>query len=394
MTARDGVLVSSPQMLFPDDVLRPGWVRLEAGKVGEVGTGRPPGTADLECAYLTPGFVDVHCHGGGGHSFATTDPDEAVMAAAAHREHGSTAVMASMVTASIDELETQVATLAPLARDGVVAGIHLEGPWLSPSHRGAHDPHLLRNPLPADIDRLLAVADGQLRMVTLAPELPGAHLAIEQLTRQGVVVAVGHTDANSVQLRAAVDAGARVVTHVCNAMRPILHRQPGPVAAALNDRRVAVELVADGVHVHPEMVALLTRAALGDVLLVTDAMAAAGADDGPYRLGSLDVDVVDGVARLRDGGAIAGSTLTMDRAVRTAVFCGMPPERALASATRLPAQALGLPRAEFVTGGAGPVLALDEAFEPLVVWPVAPRGGRSDGPPGDATLAEGARPWK
>lgn len=363
---RDGLLVASPQVLRPDDTLQPGWLQVRGSAV-TVGVGPPPGTPDLECAYLTPGFVDVHCHGGGGRSFATTDPDEVAQVVATHREHGTTSVMASLVSAPVAELEAQVRVLAPLARDGLVAGIHLEGPWLSPAHRGAHDPGALVEPRPDDVDRLLAAADGRLRMVTLAPELPGARAAVERLTRRGVVVAVGHTDADSDQLREAVDAGARVVTHLCNAMRPIHHRRPGPVTAALADPRVAVELVVDGVHLHPDVVQLLARAARGPVLLVTDAMAAAGGGDGRYRLGRLDVDVVDGVARLREGGAIAGSTLTMDRAVRTAVSCGLPVAQALAAATRLPARALGLPAAELVTGGTTPVLLLDEELRPRSV---------------------------
>lgn len=341
--AADDLLLASPRRLRPDGTLSPGWLRVRVGRVDEQGYGVPPSTPDHEAAYLSPALVDIHCHGGGGHTFATTDAAEAAAAVAVHRAHGTGSVTASLVTAPIEVLEAQVRTLVPLAREGVISGIHLEGPWLSPLHRGAHDPALLRDPAPEDVRRLLVAAEGQLRMVTLAPELPGALAAVAELSRHGVVVAVGHTDADEEQFRAAVDAGARVVTHLCNAMRPIHHRAPGPVTAALADPRVAVELIADGVHVHPDVLDLLARSARSAVVLVTDAMAAAGSGDGRYLLGALEVDVVDGVARLAGGGSIAGSTLTLERAVRTAVSSGIPVGRALGAATYEPSRVLGLP---------------------------------------------------
>lgn len=362
------LLLSSPAVLGGDDALRPGWVRLLGdGSVAEIGDGPPPGTPDLESAYLCPAFVDIHCHGGGGFGFATTDPAEAVAATEAHRTHGTGSLLASLVTAPVDELLAQVRALVPLVAEGVLTGLHLEGPWLSPQHAGAHDPRWLTPPRPEDLERLLAAADGHLRMVTMAPELPGALDTIPLLTRGGVTVAVGHTDADEVVLRAAVEAGARVVTHLANAMRPIHHRSPGPVPAALADARLTVELIADGVHVHPDVLGLLTRAARCRVALVTDAMPAAGAPDGSYRLGSREVVVSGGVARLPGDEALAGSTLTMDRAVRTAVAGGLPVASALASATRLPAQAVGLgrPGPGVPPGTLGPgatVLALDEGL--------------------------------
>lgn len=363
------LLLSSPAVLGADDALGPGWVRLlEDGSVAEVGPGAPPGTPDLEVAYLTPAFVDIHCHGGGGSSFATTDPAEAEAAASTHRAHGTGSLIASLVTAPLDELEAQVRALVPLVHDGVLAGLHLEGPWLSPRFAGAHDPRWLTVPRVQDVKRLLAAAEGHLRMVTLAPELPGALDAIRLLTRHGVTAAVGHTDTDEVGLQGAVEAGARVVTHLTSAMRPIHHRSPGPVLAALADERLSVELIADGVHVHPDVLSLLTRAARSLVVLVTDAMPAAAAPDGRYRLGSREVEVIDGVARLPGEDALAGSTLTMDRAVRTAVASGTPVASALASATRLPARAVGLGRSGpgappgVLGAGATGVLALDEGL--------------------------------
>lgn len=350
-------LLASPQVLWPDGTLRPGWVAVSDGRITEVGFGTPPGTPDLEAPVLSPGMVDMHCHGGAGKTFATTEATEAAGVVAAHLTRGTTSIMASLVTAEIDELEEQIRTLVPLAQEGAIIGIHLEGPWLNEDHCGAHDPDLLRAPDPADIDRLVQAGGGHLRMVTLAPELPGALAATEQLRRAGVVVALGHTDADADQFRAGVAAGASVVTHLCNGMRPMHHRSPGPVVAALADPRLTVEVVADGVHIHPAVLDLVHRSAHSRVALITDAMSAALVGDGDYRLGGLDVEVVDGVARLADGGSIAGSTLTLDRAVRTAVGSGFHPAGALTAATRSPARALGLSDGVIEVGAAARLLA-------------------------------------
>lgn len=371
------MIVAGERLLGPDGSFGPGWVRIDParGVVAEVGTGPSPGAAESTWPYVVPGLVDIHCHGGAGASFATTDPDEARAALALHRRHGTTSVVASLVTAAADDLRRQVDTLVPLAEAGEIAGIHLEGPWLSPRHRGAHDPDLLRQPDGAEVEQLLHAGRGHLRMVTIAPELPGAPEVIGLLREAGVTVAVGHTDCDADGLRDAVRAGASVVTHLCNAMRPIHHREPGPVTAALAEEGLTVELIVDGVHVHPEVVALLHRASRARVALVTDAMAAAGCADGAYTLGGLGVDVVDGVARLRGGDALAGSTLTLDRAVRTAHAAGLPLADALVAATRTPARALGLDRGTLLPGRPADVVALDEQLAPVAVWRAGTRFG-------------------
>lgn len=353
-------LLASPQVLWPDGTLRPGWVRVADGRISELGYGEAPGTADLEAAILSPGMVDMHCHGGAGKSFATLQESEAAGVVAAHLTRGTTSIMASLVTAELEELEAQIRTLVPLAEAGAIIGIHLEGPWLSPDHCGAHEPSLLRAPTPDDVDRLIVAAAGHLRMVTIAPELPGALEAIARLRAAGVVVALGHTDADADQFREGVAAGATVATHLCNGMRPLHHRSPGPVVAALADPRLTVELVVDGIHLHPAVVDLLHRSARSHVALITDAMSAALVGDGDYRLGSLDVEVVDGVARLAGGGSIAGSTLTMDRAVVTAAACGIHPAHALTAATRAPARALNLPRGVVEVGAPAHLLAWED----------------------------------
>ncbi|GED96238.1 N-acetylglucosamine-6-phosphate deacetylase [Gordonia crocea] len=308
-----GRLVAAQRLLVEDEVLAPGWLRIADATVVGLGAGEPPGPATTTIdGTVVPGFVDLHCHGGGGHEF--TDPDVAHVRAALafHAARGNAATMLSLVTAPADELLAQVRRLAPLVRAGEAPGIHLEGPWLARSRCGAQDPRYLRPPDPAEIDALLEAGEGTVAMVTIAPELDGALDAIDRLTAAGVVVAIGHTDADYAQTRAAIDRGATVATHLFNGMRPLHHRDPGPVLALLDDERVVVELIGDGVHLDPRLVSSIVSAVgAARAALVSDAMAAAGMPDGSYRLGSLAVTVGDGVARLRDGGAIAGGTGTM-----------------------------------------------------------------------------------
>jgi N-acetylglucosamine-6-phosphate deacetylase len=282
----------------------------------------------------------------------------------------------SLVANPVGALEESLAAIADLAeQDPLVLGAHLEGPFLAPSRKGAHNPDFLVAPSAAVVERLMTAADGALRQVTLAPELPGALDAIPVLATAGVVVAVGHTEADEALARAAFDRGARLLTHAFNAMPGIGHREPGPVVAAIRDGRVTAELVLDGVHVHPDVARLLLEAAPGRVALITDAMAAAGAADGRYRLGSLDVAVTDGVARLRqpDGspGSIAGSTLTLDHALRAATeLCGMSLRDAVAALTWVPARALGLDGrlGRLAHGYAADAVLLSAALEVRAVW--------------------------
>jgi len=258
-----------------------------------------------------------------------------------------------------------VERLADVADDGLLAGIHLEGPWLSASHAGAHDPALLADATPAAVDALVTAGRGHVRMVTLAPERPGGLDAVRRLAAAGVAAAIGHTDATYDQARAALDAGATLGTHLFNAMRGLHHREPGPVAALLEHPDAFVELVADGVHVHPAALRLAADAKPHRVVLVTDAMAAAAAADGSYRLGRLVVEVIDGVARLAGSGAIAGSTLTMAAAVRHAVReVGLPLEDAVHAATAAPAAMLGLDRVgALLPGHRADLVVLDDDLE-------------------------------
>ena len=297
---------------------------------------------DAAGRYLTPGFVDIHCHGGGGASF-DDGGDHIATAVRMHRVHGTTRSVLSLVTASLPVLERRLADAATaMDRDPLIVGLHLEGPFLNELYRGAHDSSLLQAPDAASIDRLLAASRGRISQVTLAPELPGAAAALRRFGDAHVAVAVGHSAANFDAALSAFAAGASILTHAFNAMPGLHHRAPGPVAAAIASPGVTLEIINDGVHVHPEIVRLAFVSAPGRVALVTDAMAAAGAPDGSYRLGTLDVTVHEGVARLADGGAIAGSTLTLDVALRrTIAESGIPLPEAVRAVTETPARAIG-----------------------------------------------------
>lgn len=349
------------------------WVLLDGAMIAACGTGELPRAdtaVDLAGAWLTPGFIDLHVHGGGGH--AHDDGAADVRAALAlHRAHGTTRSVISLVAAPIDRLEASLTDIAELAdTDPTVLGAHLEGPFLATARCGAHDPAHLRSPDPADVQRLVTAARGRLRQVTLAPELPGALAAIPVLVEAGATVAVGHTDADLALTRRAFDAGARLLTHALNAMPGLGSRDPGPVGAALADDRITLELVLDGHHVHPIMAALLFAAAPGRVALVTDAMAAAGAGDGDYRLGSRDVVVRAGRAELRGTGTLAGSTLTQDAALRTALLAGVAPIDAVTALTAAPARALGIGDrfGRLAQGFAADAVVLDEDWSVRAVW--------------------------
>lgn len=353
-------VLSADKVIALDGVLEPGWVEVANGRITAVGQGVPE-RADLHGAVIVPGFVDLHCHGGGGASFDSADPEECARAAAFHRERGTTTLVASLVTAAPDDLERRASVLSELAADGVVAGVHYEGPFLSPARKGAHDPKLLRAPDPATVERLLNVP--HVRMVTIAPELDGGLDALRRVREAGALPAVGHTDATYEVTREAVRAGARVATHLFNGMRPLHHREPGPILALLDAPDVVVELIGDGTHLDPAVVRHVARTAgTGRASLVTDSIAAAGMSDGDYELGGLDVEVREGVARLADGGSIAGSTATAASIFRRAVRdSGLSLEEAVRMSATTPAALLGLSdRGAISPGLRADLLVLDD----------------------------------
>ncbi|GIF24137.1 N-acetylglucosamine-6-phosphate deacetylase [Actinoplanes tereljensis] len=344
----------SGQIVRPGAVLR-GHLHLDGPLIGEIIEDDRVGD-DI----IVPGFVDLHCHGGGGHTFTEGDPDDARAAAAFHLAHGTTTMLASLVSSPFDLMRDATAAYLPLVRAGVLAGVHFEGPYLSAARCGAQNPEFLRDPSVEELSALVKLGEGTVRMVTVAPELPGALDAIAFLRDHGVIAAVGHTDASYADVLAGVAAGATVGTHLFNGMRPPHHREPGPVIGLLSSIAVC-ELIADNIHLHPGMLAFAAKTAgPGRAALITDAMDATGMPDGRYDLGGQEVIVADRVARLARNGSIAGSTLTMDEALRNAVAAGIPLPDAVAMATATPAKVLGLAdRGEITTGKRADLVVLD-----------------------------------
>lgn len=323
---------------------------VENGRVivgGERIVGAAPADApslDLSGHWIVPGFVDMHVHGGGGASFTSGTAEDVLKGVQTHREHGTTTIAASTVTGEMDVLARQAALLSELVQQGDLAGIHFEGPFISPCRKGAHSEDLLRDPDPAEVRKLIDAAHGTAKMFTLATELPGGIDSVRLLAEHGVIAAIGHTDATYEQTVEAIDAGATVATHLYNAMPALGHRTPGPIAALLEDERITVELINDGTHLHPAALELAYhRAGSARVAFITDAMDAAGFGDGTYALGPLAVEVRDGVARLAEGGSIAGSTLTLDTAFKRAVTVDrLPVEDVVRSVSANPARLLGV----------------------------------------------------
>jgi N-acetylglucosamine-6-phosphate deacetylase len=363
-------VLSNARVVTPGGVLAGGWVSIADARIVAVGTGRPPvadGAAptDLDGCWLLPGFVDLHMHGGGGHD-AAASPDDMAAAVAFHRRHGTTRTLVSLVTAAVDDLARQLGWVADLAAAGPsaaghVVGAHLEGPFLSHARCGAQNPAHLLLPDKAAFAVLAAAARGSLRTVTLAPELPGALDLLADVLAAGAIAAIGHTDAGYADARAAIDAGATLATHLCNGMRPLHHREPGAVAAALA-ADIACEVINDGFHVHPVITTLVARVP-GRLVLITDAIDATGVGDGEYVLGAQQVRVADGQARLAATGSLAGSTLTMDVALRRAVReSGLTMEAASAAASGNPARVLGIDDrcAAITVGHDADLVVLDE----------------------------------
>ncbi|AKV55809.1 N-acetylglucosamine-6-phosphate deacetylase [Bifidobacterium actinocoloniiforme DSM 22766] len=320
---------------------------------------------------LTPGFIDIHSHGAWQSSF--DDGAEAIRTArAGHMVHGTTRQVLSLITNPLDVMCANLAEVrqAMSVRSDIL-GAHLEGPFIALARKGAHDPACLRDPEPAAVDQLLQAADGCIRQVTIAPERAHGMEAIGRLAGARVVPAVGHCDADYARTQQAFDAGARVLTHIFNAMNGIHHREPGPIPAALEDSRVTAELINDGFHVQDPVVRLAFHLFPHRIALITDAMEATGCPDGAYKLGSLDVEVRDGHARLVSNGAIAGSTLTLDVAVRRAVQAiGLSAPEAVEAATLTPARALGLDRPNTITGAPLGLLAPAYAADLLLLDPL------------------------
>lgn len=335
------MILAGARVVTPDGVLDGGWVEVDEGRIAAVGDGPAPRDAVALDGWLLPGFIDVHMHGGGG-SDVTKSAADMLAAVRFHQAHGTTRTLVSLMAAPVDELCEQLGWVNELVEQGHVVGAHVEGPFLSAARCGAQNHEHLLPPDPLVLAKILDAAQGNLRQMTVAPELAGALDIIRELVAHGVLAAVGHTDATYEQALEGFAAGARLATHLFNAMGAVLQRAPGPVVAAL-DSDVVVEMINDGVHVHPALVRFAVRAMPHRLALITDAMSAAGAGDGDYTLGDRDVRVHNGAVRLNGSQNLAGSTLTMDDSVRRLVReVGVPIEVAAEAAATTPARLLGI----------------------------------------------------
>jgi N-acetylglucosamine-6-phosphate deacetylase len=375
------VIITAPRVIPAQPgsgILEPGFVRIADGVITEVGQGPPQGRPDLVLAsgVLVPGLVDLQVNGYFGVELMAADPAGWAAVAAGLPATGCTAFLPTFVTAPVPRLAGALRRAAGFAgqlpaRGARVLGVHLEGPFISPARRGAHNPDWIIPASPADVGELLAAGDGLLRLVTLAPEVAGGMAAIGQLTAAGVLVSVGHSDATAAQVAAAAGAGARMVTHLYDAQRPLHHREPGVVGQALADPRLTSGLIADLRHVAAEVCLVAFTAAPGRIFLVTDAAACAGMPPGRYLLGGEPITLPegDGVPPVRADGTLAGSALRMDLAVANMVSSGAGLADAVAAASRVPADLIGRPDLGRIRPGAAADLVwLDDRLRTLAAW--------------------------
>lgn len=277
--------------------------------------------------------IDLHCHGGGGFYFSDPNPLNIEAAITFHKNNGTSDLLASLVTTSIPKLKSQIRQLIPFFNSGSIAGIHLEGPYVSQIRCGAHNPLLVKSPTIKELIELIDAGNGAIKMITFAPELDGALEAITFAAKNEIITAIGHSDGGYDDALKAEDAGAALVTHFSNGMSKLKDGEKTFATALLYETSIPLELIMDGHHVSPEDIASIASVAGNRIVFVTDAIAAAGQPDGEYLIGDLDVVVKDGVARLKSNGALAGSTLTMNQAVAHAQRCGVD-QKVIDNATR------------------------------------------------------------
>ncbi|GIO10526.1 N-acetylglucosamine-6-phosphate deacetylase [Cohnella xylanilytica] len=378
-------LIANASVVTPDGVLEKGWIWLKDGRIEALGSkedGIPSESAgaeriDAAGGWALPGFIDVHVHGGGGHDFMDAGKEGLDAIARFHAMNGTTGLLATSLTASREGLTEVLDRVARYKSEPMpyaqVLGVHLEGPFINPKWKGAQNPDYILAPQPEWLEEWVARYPGLIKIQTLAPETDGALDYIERLASHGIVPSCGHTDATYDQVVAAADRGLRHAVHTFNAMKPLHHREPGTVGAVLTDDRITAEVIADGHHVHAAGLGIVARMKGADkVILVTDAMAAAGMPDGDgYELGGLPVVMTCGVARLKDSGSLAGSTLTMIAAFRhmvREVGVSVPDASRMGSAN--PARQIGVDgfTGSLQAGKQADVLLLGEDLELRQVW--------------------------
>ncbi len=373
-------VVAAPRALVGRAITGPAYVRVHNGQIVEVGagTGAGPESAEVfDSGLLTPGLVDIQVNGAFGIDFAEADAQSMRLVATSLPSTGVTSFLPTLITAPVPVILEQARNVLASAKalDGTLAarplGVHLEGPFLSPVRHGVHEPALMALPTPELAELILgdSTVMSALRTVTIAPELTGAIEFIRRLVDAGVLVSVGHTDATSVQVKAAADAGARMITHLFNAQRGLGHREPGVPGAALVDPRFTLGLIADLAHVAADVCKLVFQLAADRVALVTDAVAAAGMPPGRYQLGGEDVLLTDDGVPRSPAGTIAGSALTLDRAVRNIISIGIDPTAALCAATVIPADVIGEPTlGRLAPGARADLVWWDDEMRPRKVW--------------------------
>ena len=353
--------------------LEPGTLTLDGDRIAAVSPGIAPGAERLPGGTLTPGLIDTHTNGAFGVDFATAGPDAWHHARTELAARGVTAVQPTVITAPLPAMVEALARVAAASGPGPgtrIAGAHAEGPFLSPARRGAHRADWVRDPAPDAVATLLAAARGTLRTVTLAPERPGALHAICTLVAAGVIVSLGHSDATAAEAVAGLDAGATLVTHLFNAMRPFAHRDPGLPGAALTDPRALCGLVVDGLHVDPVACRLAFAAAPGRIVAVTDSILIAGMPPGTaLPFGGMPVMAgTDGLGRRPDG-TISGAGIVLDEGVRRMISAGISPAAVLQAATETAAAALRTPElGRLVPGAVADLVWWDEDWRPARVW--------------------------
>ena len=336
------MIISAATVLIEEELQKEVWLEIEDGVIRSINSGTSPEYDLRYDGILIPGFVDIHCHGGGGKYFSSLTDAEISQVIATHRAGGTVAGLASLVTEPIPNLLEQIKRLVPFAERGEIAGIHLEGPYLSHARCGAHDPNLLRTPTIAEVQTLLDAGQGFIKMITIAPELDGALEVIEFLAKSGVIAAIGHSQSDAATAQKAIDRGASVVTHFNNAMPKVVDGPGTMNSAVLNELRASLEIILDGEHITTSIVREIFEAAPNRIVMITDAMSAAGSTDGTYQIANLEVNVKDGVARLASNGTLAGSTLTMAKAFNHALNeIGISITEAVHAASTLPALILG-----------------------------------------------------
>jgi N-acetylglucosamine-6-phosphate deacetylase len=375
------LLIVNARIVTPQGIVEQAWLHIRDGLIAEIGSGQPPelpntNTFDAQGASLLPGFIDVHVHGGGGYDFMDTDLAGFAAITKFHAAHGTTGLLATTLTASREHL-TAVLELAHTFKQesmpyAQVLGVHLEGPFVNVKWKGAQNPDHIVPPQPEWLEDWVERFPGTIKIQTLAPESEGALAYIRQLVGHGIIPSCGHTDATYDQIVAAADCGLRHAVHTFNAMKPLHHREPGTVGAVLSDDRIVAEVIADGHHVHPAAIKIITRTKGTDnVILVTDAMAAAGMPDGDYDIGGLPVHMKCGVARLKENDSLAGSTLTIIAAVRYLTReVGVPLEDASRMASANPARQLGIEEltGSIEAGKRADLVLLDNELEIRKVW--------------------------